>query len=81
MLGPTDHNFITDPSFVAYRHAEVYEVKIIERAIIQHKITEKEPLDSRVLALVCTGVSQSRGLAPRFIEIIGCQSDCKKCLL
>lgn len=81
LLGPTDHEFIKNPSFVAYRHAKVYDTLVVEAAISQGEMVEMKAFDERIVALICTGVNTSRGITPRIRSVVSCNSECTKCLL
>ena len=82
MLGPTDHPFVQVPSFIAYRHARIYETAAIDMALADGSMRERQPpFRGRVLGFICHGATTSNAISLRLRSIVSCNSNCKKCLI
>ena len=60
ILNPGDHEAITRPSYVYYRHATVRSTAVIRAEEASGRITPVEPLAPHILDRVCAGLESSR---------------------
>lgn len=67
LLGPGDHPFIRNDSFVLYAKARIESVRTLEEGVRQRLLVPKAPMDRSVFARICEGVLISRH-TPREIK-------------
>ena len=63
-----DHSFITHDSVIDYASARVEPSDKLVKGVNLGLFVAKEPLDSAIFARVCYGLTQSRFVAPKFLQ-------------
>jgi hypothetical protein len=73
VLAPGDHPFVTHPSYLLYRNAEILDAARIDRFLKLHYYTEKDDFAEAVLQRIVDGLfasDETRGYVRKYAQSV-----------